>query len=43
MQKLITTLVSFSIISVCKILQFILQNVNEKKKLINTNLDVKSS
>jgi hypothetical protein len=32
MQKLLIALVSFSIISVCKILQFILQNLNEKIK-----------
>jgi hypothetical protein len=33
MQKNLTTLVSFSIISVCNILQFVLQNKNEKIKL----------
>ncbi len=43
MQKLLISLVSFSIISVCKILQFILQNLNEKIKLTITNLDAKSS
>lgn len=32
-QKNLTTLVSFSIISICKILQFVLQNENEKIKL----------